>query len=186
MELEDLKKNWNVMEERLGRLEIENRKLLHKAVKSKVEQMRQKLLLRLTFIVFLMPMLLWQITRQDEFEFSPLTWGLVGVFLLVILIRQCTWAYLLNRIDCGRMAVREVCLAEARFRQSFKLGIAVSVLLAIPMLVSMIGDMIRFGNPYIVYGAWTGLVVGLILGLRLFFRAWNGVKELREAIADLE
>ena len=73
MELEDLKKNWNVMEERLGRLEIENRKLLHKAVKSKVEQMRQKLLLRLTFIVFLMPMLLWQITRQEEFKFSPLT-----------------------------------------------------------------------------------------------------------------
>ncbi|MDE6217305.1 hypothetical protein [Bacteroides sp.] len=185
MELEDLKKNWSVMEERLGRLEMENRKLLHRAVDSKVKQMRQRLLLRLTFIVFLLPMLLWQITRQNEFEFSPLTWGLVSLFLVTILIRQCTWAYLLNRIDCNRMAVREVCLAEARFRQSFKMGIAVSVLLAIPMLASMIGDMIRFGNPYIVYGAWTGLAIGLILGLRLFFRAWGGVKELREAIEEL-
>lgn len=185
MELEELKKNWNMMEERLERLEMENRKLLHKAVKNKVEQMRQKLLLRLTFIVFLLPMLLWQLARQEEFKFSPLTWGLMGVFLVTILIRQCTWAYLLNKIDCG-MPVREVCLAEVRFRQSFKVGIAVSVLLAIPMLASMIGDMISFGNPYIVCGAWTGFVVGLILGLRLFFRAWNGVKELREAIEELE
>ncbi|MDE6347387.1 MAG: hypothetical protein K2L60_01650 [Bacteroides sp.] len=186
MELENLKKNWNIMEERLGRLEIENRKLLHRAVDSKVKQMRQRLLLRLTFIVFLLPMLLWQITRQNEFEFSPLTWGLVSLFLVTILIRQCTWAYLLNRIDCNRMAVREVCLAEARFRQSFKVGIGVSVLLAIPMLAGMLWDINHLGDPYILAGAWTGLAVGVILGLRLFFKAWNGVKELQEAIADLE
>lgn len=94
--------------------------------------------------------------------------------------------YLLDKIDCNRMAVREVCLAEARFRLSFKVGIGISVLLAIPMLTGMLWDMNRFGDPYLMAGVWTGLAVGLMLGLRLFFKAWRGVKELREAIDDLD
>lgn len=181
-----MKKDWNVMEERLGRLEIENRRLLHKAVDSKVNQMRQRLLLRLTFVVFLLPLFLWNTVRYSEYNFSIRTWVMVCLFVVIIAIRQFTWMYLLNKIDCNRMAVREACLAEARFRLSFKVGIAVSVLFAIPMLTGMMWDMSRFGNSYMLAGAWTGLVVGLMLGLRLFFKAWNGVKELREAIEDLD
>lgn len=186
MELEDLKNNWAAMTERLDRLEIENRKQLHKAVDSKVRQMRQRLLLRLTFVVFLLPLFLWNIMRHAEYNFSIQTWVMVCLFVVAIGIRQFIWMYLLDKIDCNRMAVREVCLAEARFRLSFKVGIGISVLLAIPMLTGMLWDMNRFGDPYLMAGAWTGLAVGLMLGLRLFFKAWRGVKELREAIDDLD
>ena len=35
-------------------------------------------------------------------------------------------------------------------------------------------------------GAWTGLVVGGLIGIRLFLKAWSGIKELKEAITDLQ
>ena len=40
MELEELKQNWNIMEERLGRLEMEQRQQLNSKVVSKVKQVQ--------------------------------------------------------------------------------------------------------------------------------------------------
>ena len=91
MELEDLKKNWAAMTERLDRLEIENRKQLHRTVDGKVKQMRQRLLLRLTFVVFLLPLLLWNVVRHTQYNFSIQTWVMVLLFVVVIGIRQFTW-----------------------------------------------------------------------------------------------
>ena len=35
-------------------------------------------------------------------------------------------------------------------------------------------------------GVWTGLVLGLLIGICLFLKAWSGIKELKEAITDLQ
>lgn len=186
MELEELKKNWNVMEERLGKLEIENRQLLNKTVNSKVKQIQQRLMLRLTFVVFLIPLFLTFIVHRAEYNFSILTWVLMYLFVVVVALRQFVWMRLLKKIDCLQMTVREVCLVESRFRMAFKLGISASVLCGIPLLASMIWDMSTFGDRYIMIGAWTGLCIGLLFGIRTFLKAWRGVKELREAIAELQ
>ncbi|WP_303208774.1 hypothetical protein [Bacteroides oleiciplenus] len=186
MELEELKQNWNIMEERLGRLEMEQRQQQNNKVVSKVKQVQDRVLRRFTIVVICLPLLCWLLVHNRAYDFSVLTWILLFLFVAVILARQFAWMVLLRRIDCLKMTVREVCLAEGRFRMSFKVGIAVSVLCAVPLLASMIWDMSRMGDRYLLIGAWTGLAVGLIIGLRLFFKAWSGVKELREAIADLQ
>lgn len=185
MELEDLKRDWNDMEERLGKLEMGHCKLLNKTVKNKVKQMEERFYLRLTCLIFFLPLFAWAMVRNQVYDFSVLTWILLFLFVVVILARQLTWMLLLRKIDCLKMTVREVCLAESRFRMSFKVGIAVSVLCGIPLLASMIWDMSQMGDRYILIGAWTGLVVGLLIGIRLFLKAWSGIKELKEAISDL-
>ena len=83
-------------------------------------------------------------------DFSMLTWILLFLFVVVIFARQLTWMLLLRKIDCLKMTVREVCLAESRFRMSFKVGIAVSVLCGVPLLASMIWDMSQMGDRYIL------------------------------------
>lgn len=186
MELEDLKKNWNIMEERLGKLEMEQRRQLSKTIESKVQQVRKRVLRRFATMVICLPLLLWLIVSHQDYNFSLLTWILLFLFIAVILARQLTWSLLLKKIDCLTMTVHEICLAESRFRMAFKVGIAVSVLCGIPLLASMIWDMSKFGDRYILIGAWAGLVVGAAFGFRLFLKAWQGVKELREVIADLE
>ncbi len=58
MELEEMKENWRFMEKRLAQLEMDNLRLVHENVRSKVEQLRRRLLLRLWFVVLLLPMVL--------------------------------------------------------------------------------------------------------------------------------
>ena len=169
MELEELKQNWNIMEERLGRLEMDQRQQLNSKVVSKVKQVQDRVLRRFTVLVLCLPLMSWLLVRNQVYDFSVLTRML-----------------LLRKIDCLKMTVREVCLAESRFRMSFKVGIAVSVLCAVPLLASMIWDMSQMGDRYILIGAWTGLVVGTLIGIRLFLKAWSGIKELKEAITDLQ
>ena len=186
MELEELKQNWNIMEEKLGRLEMEQRQQLNSKVVSKVKQVQDRVLRRFTVLVLCLPLMSWFLVRNQVYDFSVLTWILLFLFVVVILARQLTWMLLLRKIDCLKMSVREVCLAESRFRMSFKVGIAVSVLCGVPLLASMIWDMSQMGDRYILIGAWTGLVIGLLIGIRLFLKAWSGIKELKEAITDLQ
>ena len=183
---EELKQNWNIMEERLGRLEMDQRQQLNNKVVSKVKKVQDRVLRRFTIVVLCLPFFSWHIVHNQMCDFSMLTWILLFLFVAVILARQLTWMLLLRKIDCLKMTVREVCLAESRFRMSFKVGIAVSVLCAVPLLVSMIWDMSQMGDHYLLIGVWTGLVVGMLIGIRLFLKAWSGIKELKEVITDLQ
>ena len=165
MELEELKQNWNIMEERLGRLEMDQRQQLNNKVVSKVKKVQDRVLRRFTIVVICLPFFCWYIVHNQMCDFSMSTWVLLFLFVAVIIARQFTWMLLLR---------------------SFKVGIAVSVLCAVPLLASMIWDMSQMGDRYILIGAWTGLVVGLLIGIRLFLKAWSGIKELKEAITDLQ
>ena len=57
MELEELKQNWNIMEERLGRLEMEQRQQLNSKVVSKVKQVQDRVLRRFTVLVLCLPLM---------------------------------------------------------------------------------------------------------------------------------
>lgn len=186
MELQELKKNWNIMDERLSQLDMESCQLKTKTVDEKLKQMRNRLFLRVTFVVFFLPLSFSYLSHYAELQFSLLTWILLLIFVAIVISRQFTWMWLLKKIDCTRMTVREVFLAENRFRIAFKIGIGLSAVCAIPLLASMIWDMAGAGDRYLLVGAWTGLAVGLLIGIRMFLKAWRGVKELKEAVADLK
>lgn len=63
MELEELKQNWNIMEERLGRLEMEHRQQLNNKVVSKVKQVQDRVLRRFTIVVICLPFFCWYIVH---------------------------------------------------------------------------------------------------------------------------
>ncbi len=107
------------------------------------------------------------------------------VFVLFVAVRQLVFTTLLERIDPVTMTVREVVLAENRFRMSFKLGVMVGLGLAACLLAGMIHDFYGSGDRVLVESAWWGVGVGAVIGLRVFLRAWSSIGELRRAIADL-
>ncbi len=185
MELEEMKENWRFMEKRLAQLEMDNLRLVHENVRSKVEQLRRRLLLRLWFVVLLLPMVLYGMSRDSGLDFSLFTRWAMTVFVLFVAVRQLVFTTLLERIDPVTMTVREVVLAENRFRMSFKLGVMVGLGLAACLLAGMIHDFYGSGDRVLVESAWWGVGVGAVIGLRVFLRAWRSIGELRRAIADL-
>ena len=85
MELEELKQNWNIMEERLGRLEMEQRQQLNSKVVSKVKQVQDRVLRRFTVLVLCLPLMSWLLVRNQVYDFSMSTWILL-LFLFVAVI----------------------------------------------------------------------------------------------------
>ena len=80
MELEELKQNWNIMEERLGRLEMDQRQQLNNKVVSKVKKVQDRVLRRFTIVVICLPFFCWYIVHNQMCDFSMSTWVLL--FLL--------------------------------------------------------------------------------------------------------
>ena len=64
MELEELKQNWNIMEERLGRLEMDQRQQLNNKVVSKVKKVQDRVLRRFTIVVLCLPFFSWHIVHS--------------------------------------------------------------------------------------------------------------------------
>lgn len=186
MELEELKQNWNIMEERLGRLEMDQRQQLNNKVVSKVKKVQDRVLRRFTIVVICLPFFCWYIVHNQMCDFSMSTWVLLFLFVAVIIVRQFTWMLLLRKIDCLKMTVREVCLAESPFPDVFQSGDSCECVVCRTFTGKYDMDMSQMGDRYILIGAWTGLVVGLLIGIRLFLKAWSGIKELKEAITDLQ
>ena len=82
MELEELKQNWNIMEERLGRLEMEQRQQQNSKVVSKVKQVQDRVLRRFTVLVLCLPFVSWLLVRNQAYDFSVLTWILLFLFVV--------------------------------------------------------------------------------------------------------
>ena len=70
MELEELKQNWNIMEERLGRLEMDQRQQLNNKVVSKVKKVQDRVLRRFTIVVLCLPFFSWHIVHNQMGDFS--------------------------------------------------------------------------------------------------------------------
>ena len=83
MELEELKQNWNIMEERLGRLEMDQRQQLNNKVVSKVKKVQDRVLRRFTIVVICLPFFCWYIVHNQMCDFSMSTWVLLFLFGLI-------------------------------------------------------------------------------------------------------
>ena len=68
MELEELKQNWNIMEERLGRLEMDQRQQLNNKVVSKVKKVQDRVLRRFTIVVLCLPFFSWHRSEEHTSE----------------------------------------------------------------------------------------------------------------------
>lgn len=172
------------MKERLEGLELEHRQLLNKTVDSKLKRLRGYVSWRRLCLIFLLPPFVYMMSHLGGLEYSTLTWVLLFLFVAVIASRQLILLWLMEKIDCVKMTVRETCLAENRFRRAFKIGLLISVLSAIPLLTSLMWDI--SDSRYTLMGMWIGLLLGSLMGGRLCYKAWQGVKELKEAVADLQ
>ena len=188
MEQDELKMNWTMIEERLAHLEMNDRKLLKENVNSKLERMRRRLLVNpyIFLLLGITPFCLNTVVNEIGYDFSLLTYILFVTFTLGIVFRQFYFAWLLKRIDCVRMPVREICLAEHRFRLAFNVGIVASLVLAAFLMTSLIWDLSKMGDPHVMLGAWVGLVIGSIIGYFKFRKVYRSVQELQKSIADLE
>lgn len=187
MELEELKKNWELVEKRLERLErLESEhgsKVDYDTMRSTVERLKRRVL-RQSFILCLVPLNFWLLNCNQRGIVSIWTWAMVALFVCLVAAGLLHRWRLLERLECRNLSVRETCLVENRFRRSFKIGIMVNVPCAL-LVLACLGIDFAAVNEYLLTGLLTGMLVGIPLGVVIFLRVWREVKELRRQVEAL-
>lgn len=192
MELEDLKKNWELVEKRLERLEQqqeqEQQHVAYHSMQSTVKRLKQRLL-RQSCILWLVPLNFWLVDRNYDGFLSLRTWVMLALFFGLVVGQLLHKWWLLERLDSLECSVREACVAANRFRRSFKVGVMVNVPYALLLLASLELDFASADDSlvsdYMQTGFLVGLLIGLPLGVVIFLRAWRDVKELRRQAEGL-
>lgn len=187
MELEDIKKNWAVMEKRLERLEMESNQRLHENVNNRLKRVRG-LFLRPFGTAFLCftPFIYLYADIRNEPGFSLLTWCLLLFSIASSLFWEIYWVRQLNKIDCMSMTVHEICLSASRFQLSFVEGMRFGAIIGLLSVSSIIWDSLHMNDSFFIVIVLVGGIVGLVIGIFNARKMNKSINELQKSIADLQ
>lgn len=190
MELDELKTKWHELDGRLDCADVKIDRLTARVAAGKITSAKQRLarMLRMQlFLLAMLPLLFSGILRSDGNAGSDVAVQvLLGLFVMAMLGRQVFLIVRLARIDPVKQSVLEACAAVVRFRSCFLAGVVIGIALGVPFLVAFGIYVGRFTTPYVLYGFWTGLTVGVPLGVRVFLRMRREIDVLREALHDVD
>lgn len=190
MELDDLKTKWRELDERLDDADVKIDRLTAEVAAGKFTSAKQRLarILRMQlFLVAVLPMLFMNIFRYgDNPDAGIAVKVLLALFIMAMLGRQVFLIITLSQIRPGTQSVREACAAVLRFRRWFLVGVVAGIALGAPFLIALGFYMSALTTPYMLYGFWAGLVVGIPLGVRIFLRMRNEINALRNALRDVD
>ncbi|WP_455672221.1 hypothetical protein [Phocaeicola sp.] len=186
MELEELKKGWKEMGERMDKIEKTNDELLGKITQNRATSARQRLKREyqmMTAVCFMAPSWL-AIAQRNMEELGDWIVYLFLVFFLVMAANKGFVWWKLSRMDYQKMTIKEALISTYQLEKYQKRGTLIGIGLAIPLLVCFMVNLYLMHEVYAFYGAWLGLVFGLWLGLRIHRRIKKEIKEMRDALQD--
>ena len=186
MELEELKKGWKEMDERMEKLESENDKLVNMITQKRATSALQRLTREyqmMTAICLLAPSY-FMLTQHHMEGLGDWCLYLFVIFFLVMAIHKSFIWRKLSRMDYKQMTVKEALISTYKLEKYQKTGTLIGISLAVPLLICFMVELYRLHEMYAFYGAWCGLVVGLLIGLRIRRRIKRDIKEMRAALND--
>ncbi|WP_295939264.1 hypothetical protein [uncultured Alistipes sp.] len=187
MELDDLKTQWHDLDKRLDHAGTKIDRLTAEVASGKFTSAKQRLTQTLRMgiaILLLLPGPLMYTFRFVGEQPAVAFYIVLGLFFFAMLIREITLLVMLSRISPETQTVRDACNAVLRFRRSYLAGVAMGVILAVPLLVLLGMYMAKITTPYMLYGFIGGLVVGLPIGIRVYRRIMGEIDALRSALQD--
>lgn len=190
MELDDLKTSWRALDERFARTDARIDRLAACVAAGKVTSSLEWLRRRTRLFLFLLASVPFSFValfrRMPDLHSTGLSVAL-GLFVCTMLFRQVFLLVLLERIRPERQSVSALCRAVLHFRRCFLWGVVAGVALALP-LFALLGCRLAAmpdAEP-LLWGFLTGLVLGAVVGLRVFLRMLREIGVLRDALASDE
>ena len=192
MELENLRDSWRTASDAaLSEQTAENLKKITARVaagkiQSSTERLRRRW--RLTIIPIALLPAIWITPMQSgDPQLRPLCWGVLCLFITSALSHLVYFLWLLDRCDPLEHSVRAAAEAVVRLRRIFLRSEVIHILLAVVLLAIVYRQQqtIPFHEAW-VYGFWTGIALGLPIGIRLFLRILSDIDVLAKAVKDLD
>lgn len=186
MEFEEIKKAWVDLNDRLGKAEAFNKRIIEDMLNSHHQSAKEKLMKYEQFYT-IVPLLCIGLCTLIYFAGAyPLGFTiLINVVMLLAAIWQIYKIYLLRQMDISTCSTSELLGKAVRFKVITKLRTIVGMVLLVPILVLMFVLNSDFLKPEILTGMVVGIVVGLVIGLTSFFRNLKDIDKLVKSYKDI-
>ena len=185
MELEDLKKGWKEMENRIDRLEGELKMERHKKRTSARDRLEWRFRI-LTCICFVTPISFRPLMGMAQF--SNRTLVLFSIFFIIMGIICALKSIRIAKLDMSQQSLKETLIKVQKEEKLFRYKPLIGITLAAPVLLSIINDINVLNEPIALYGVYGGLFIGVLFGLlirRRIMREWKAVRQaLEEEISE--
>ncbi len=185
MDIDEMKRQWQLMELRVEQLEENNRRLQSRIVGDRFTSLRGKLLIRYrVMIVVCVISPVWLLLIDDIFEVGALVNICYASFFAITAV--CNWRVfsLLRKLDYTSMTVKEVLMAATNMEIVRHRMKRLSWVLAIPLLVMLFCSFYATGNNGLIYGAWVGLALGGIVGTIIDRKTRRLISSMRQTLAN--
>ncbi len=185
MELEDLKKGWKEMENRIDRLEGELKMERHKKTTSARDRLEWRFRI-LAIICFVTPISFRPLMGMAQF--SDRTEILFCIFFIIMGILCALKSRQIANLDLNQQSLKETLIKVQKDQKRYRYKPLIGIALATPVLLSIIADVYAANEPYAMYGIYGGLFFGSLLGLfirRRIMREWEAMrKALEEEVGE--
>ncbi len=187
MELDEIKNAWNDMNKRLEQAESLNKRMIEDMLDSRQQSAKEKLM---KYEVFFLVMCFACVPFFTLFLYAGIyPFGLTMLFnSLMILagIWQIYKIYLLRQMDINTCSTSELLNKAIRFKVITRLRTIVGMALLLPLIAIMFILDARLLKPEIIIGMCVGAVIGLGIGLTMFFKHLKDIDSLVKSYKDLK
>ena len=183
MNIEDLRRSWNTLDNRVDELEESTRELERRITANRITTSRDKLktiarnLAIACFAAIMTSFPLWKMSSTMVL--------ILCVFFLVMGGIQVHTYLMTDAVNLSRMTVAEALKSVYELEQMRWRKRAFGMITGIPLLLYMLYFFHSIDEPVIFYGGCTGVAIGATIGLIINHRNVELLKEMKRELEDI-
>lgn len=183
MNIEDLRRSWNTLDNRVDELEESTRELERRITANRITTSRDKLktiarnLAIACFAAIMTSFPLWKMSSTMVL--------ILCVFFLVMGGIQVHTYLMTDAVNLSRMTVAEALKSVYELEQMRWRKRAFGMITGIPLLLYMLYFFHSIDEPVIFYGGCTGVAIGATIGIIINHRNVELLKEMKRELEDI-
>lgn len=190
MELDEIKRNWKQLSDRLERQDILNRQILinmlNKNTRSSLNKLERFEYMFLVFSVIfsLFVVMFLHLTPVDVY--SRETLFLMLIIFVSAAIWQCYKLFLLKKIENPNNTIIETLEYTLRFKFVTKARFIAGMVLSVPILALLFYFQREIFKDELLWGAIVGAVIGLAIGVKATMTHWRNINTFLSDLRELK
>lgn len=187
MELDEIKKSWSELNQRLEKTEVLNKRLISEMLNTRHQSAKDKLMrfeITITGLCVFIAGFAIAMFFANIYVLSTVI--IMEIVAVVFGVWQGYKIYLLNQMQLESCSTAELLKKAIRFKVVTRMKMIVGLIVVIPLIVVMVMLDKNLNNTAAIIGVIVGACVGLGIGLLLFFKKMKDIDSLIKSYKDLK
>jgi O-antigen/teichoic acid export membrane protein len=187
MELDEIKKSWSELNQRLEKTEVLNKRLINEMLNTRHQSAKDKLMrFEVAFLILCIVFTGFTIASSFAGFYALSTIIILSSVFVLCGLWQVYKIVLLNRMHIDTCSTTELLQKAIRFKVITRMRTVVGLILIVPLFVLLVVLDKNLNNTAVITGVVVGASVGLSIGLLLFFKKMKNIDSLIKSYKDLK